>query len=68
LSSAVCGRLEDRCSDDTDPAWVCVPKYDLGQNNGFWFDPRENTVVFGGIAIPGPGSTVVVRYQPRGDK
>lgn len=68
LSADVCGRLEDHCSDAQDPAWVCVPKYDLNQNNGFWFDPRENTVVFGGIAIPGPGSTVVVRYQPRGDK
>lgn len=64
LSEAVCGHVEDRCGGP-DPMRVCVPYYDTNQNNGFWFDQRENTVVFGGIAIPGPGSTIEVRYQPR---
>lgn len=64
LSEKVCTRVLDRC-DSSEPVLACVPKYDMSQTNGFWFEPRDNTIVFAGDAIPGPGSVIEVRYVPR---
>lgn len=64
LSSEICAPVLDRCHENP-PVRVCVPKYDMGKRNGFWFEPDDNTIVFGGDAVPGPGSVVEVRYQPR---
>lgn len=65
LGERVCTNRADRCDHPDRPVIACVPPYDMGQSNGFWIEPRDNTVVFAGDAIPGPGSVVVVRYKPR---
>jgi len=64
LSEDLCFRVEDRCNGDSG-VLACVPYYDLSHQNGFWFEPRDNTIVFAGDAIPGPGSVIEVRYTPR---
>lgn len=64
LSEEICFRVEDRC-DGGDGVVACAPYYDLSHRNGFWFEPRDNTIVFAGDAVPGPGSVIEVRYTPR---
>lgn len=59
-----CTRVVDRCGGENGTR-VCVPVYDMSHRNGFWFEPRDNTLVFAGNGIPGPGSVLVVRYLPR---
>lgn len=61
---SACTRVDDRCGGEQRMR-VCVPLYDMGQRNGFWFEPRDNTIVFAGDGVPGPGSVVEVRYIPR---
>jgi len=50
-----CGGGEDRVT--------CVPFY--VEKNGWTFDASENSIVFDGDAVPGPGSVVEVEYYKR---
>lgn len=62
LSPEVCSGIDNQCSGK-DPAIVCAPYF--GEKDGWTFDERENAIVFDGNAVPGPGSTLEVRYFPR---
>lgn len=62
LSSEVCAEVTNTCGQP-DGALTCLPFY--AEEDGWTFDERENAIVFHGAAIPGPGSTVEVRYHPR---
>jgi len=64
LSAPFCFETEDRCESER-PMLVCRPSYDQSQRVGFWFEPRDNTIVFALDAVPGPGSVVEVEYTPR---
>ncbi|AKU93071.1 vWA domain-containing protein [Vulgatibacter incomptus] len=61
---ADCANVDRRCNaSEKKPAVICTPYAD--EKDGVIFDARENSLVFSGAAIPGPGSQVVVRYYAR---
>lgn len=64
LSESACHTVADLCGGPQ-RTLVCKPSYDPNHRNGFWFEPRDNTIVFAGDAVPGPGSVVEVEYTPR---
>ncbi len=55
--------LERSCSGGGAGQVTCYPFYRT--THGWSFDARENSIVFDGDAVPGPGSTVEVEYRPR---
>lgn len=65
LAANVCHEVSFDCKGEN-PRVTCTPMYDFDHVEGFWFDQRENALVFGGAAVPGPGSVVEVVYFARG--
>jgi len=67
LDAHLCSHVERFCDGDTGlgekPGVACTPYW--SEEDGVIFDQRENSLVFSGAAIPGPGSTIWVTYQPR---
>lgn len=64
LDPHVCSHVEQACGAGAEkPGVACTPYW--GEEDGVIFDPRENTLVFSGAAVPGPGSTIWVTYKPR---
>lgn len=64
LAGRICSEVRDRCGEKEHPAKSCLPYWD--HDDGVTFDPRENTLVFHGAAVPGPGSFINVTYVRRG--
>lgn len=62
LSEAACAQVARACNDDP-RAVICVPWW--GETDGWVFEPRDNTIVFDGAAVPGPRSRIQLRYRPR---
>jgi len=62
LTEPACAETERACDGD-EGSVICVPYF--GEKDGWSFDPRENAIVFDGAAVPGPGSTVEVKYYAR---
>ncbi len=66
LGADRCGAVSrSSCGDPgaEKPGVACIPYW--GEKDGVIFDPRENTLVFSGTAIPPPGSTIWATYTPR---
>jgi len=65
LREYICSQVERACpSGNDEPSAIrCYPYWD--EDDGVTYDRRENTLVFSGAAVPGPGSTVEARYTPR---
>ncbi|HEY0839642.1 MAG TPA: hypothetical protein VGD74_05605 [Vulgatibacter sp.] len=64
LTEHLCSHVERHCGSGADkPGVACTPYW--SEEDGVIFDPRENTLVFSGAAIPGPGSTIWATYQAR---
>jgi hypothetical protein len=55
--------LERSCNGKGEGQVTCFPFF--RNANGWSFDTRENSIVFEGDAVPGPGSTIEVEYFPR---
>lgn len=64
LDRHLCSHVEWACGAGAEkPGVACTPFW--SEEDGVIFDPRENALVFSGAAVPGPGSTIWVTYQPR---